>query len=401
MAWSAVQLAFNILWFLKPRDIFTVASVCRAWRGLTYKDSMWQKFCSVVSKEQILEDPRNPLSGRDFEIVKEDVQRKRGDAEPVTNREAYLYWNQLKEIWRLPDRPKIKKVAAHSEHVITCMVMTKDYDILTASNDCLLKLWKFGEAEPIRTFIGHTGGVWSCAVSDDTMVSASTDHDVKVWELSTGREIYTLTGHTQTVRCVSLVDGYIVSGSRDNKVRVWNAETGESLHVFQGHTQAVRCLEFNGRYVVSGSYDHQVRMWDILDNPESTCWRVMTGHANRVYSLQYNGTWVVSGSLDCTIRVWDADTGECVNTLRGHESLTGHMMLKQDILVSGNADHTVRVWNVRTGREMYPTLDQHTSAVTAVTFDSMHIISCSDDGSVKLWDLKTGAFIQDLVDITK
>lgn len=41
----------------------------------------------------------------------------------------------------------------------------------------------------------------------------------------------------------------------------------------------------------------------------------------------------------------------------------------------------------------------HHSSVTSVTFNDKCITSCSDDGTVKLWSLATGAFLQDLVNL--
>ena len=39
----------------------------------------------------------------------------------------------------------------------------------------------------------------------------------------------------------------------------------------------------------------------------------------------------------------------------------------------------------------------HDSAVTSLQFTEKFIVTSSDDGTVKLWDLKTGTFIRNLV----
>ncbi|NXA26515.1 FBXW7 protein, partial [Ibidorhyncha struthersii] len=108
----------------------------------------------------------------------------------------------------------------------------------------------------------------------------------------------------------------------------------------------------------------------------------------------FDGTHIVSGSLDTSIRVWDVESGNCLHTLMGHQSLTSGMELRDNILVSGNADSTHR----RTNR--YPLLpgpSKHQSAVTCLQFSSKFVVTSSDDGTVKLWDLKTGEFVRNLV----
>lgn len=116
--------------------------------------------------------------------------------------------------------------------------------------------------------------------------------------------------------------------------------------------------------------------------------------------------------------MWDAETGALRHTLMGHQSLTSGMELKNNILVSGNADSTVKVWDIITGQclatlagelnyfinfskikiiEFLEGRNKHHSAVTCLQFNNRFVITSSDDGTVKLWDVKTGEFIRNLV----
>lgn len=102
----------------------------------------------------------------------------------------------------------------------------------------------------------------------------------------------------------------------------------------------------------------------------------------------------------------------------GHQSLTSGMELRNNILVSGNADSTVKVWDIITGQclqtlsgksikkkktatsnQVYFFLGRfkHLSAVTCLQFNNRFVITSSDDGTVKLWDVRTGEFIRNLV----
>lgn len=45
----------------------------------------------------------------------------------------------------------------------------------------------------------------------------------------------------------------------------------------------------------------------------------------------------------------------------------------------------------------FPGPHKHQSAVTCLQFNKNFVITSSDDGTVKLWDLKTGEFIRNLV----
>lgn len=42
---------------------------------------------------------------------------------------------------------------------------------------------------------------------------------------------------------------------------------------------------------------------------------------------------------------------------------------------------------------------KHQSAVTCLQFNNRFVITSSDDGTVKLWDVQTGEFIRNLVEL--
>lgn len=66
-------------------------------------------------------------------------------------------------------------------------------------------------------------------------------------------------------------------------------------------------------------------------------------------------------------------------------------------IVSGSDDRTVRVWDTQTG-ENIKALEGHTAAVSSVAFspDSLFIVSGSRDHTLRVWDPQTGKVINTL-----
>jgi WD40 repeat protein len=241
--------------------------------------------------------------------------------------------------------------------------------------DCTLHQSVFAE-----TF----GGVTSVAFSPDgkRLATGDTSGDIQIWELPSGRQLVNCKGHEHWVWAVAFSpDGqFLASASDDYRVKLWDVETGTCLKTFIGHTYSVNAIAFSpdGRYIATSSQDATIRIWD-LQTPAG------------------------SSAVDASSRLGVVDT--CVQ-LVGHQGRVWSVAFSpirtgkpgdEFILASCSEDRTIKLWDMGTGNCLQ-TLIGHQDWVKSVAFspDGQVLASGSFDHTLKLWDLQTGVCLNTL-----
>ncbi|KAG8704536.1 hypothetical protein FRC08_002186 [Ceratobasidium sp. 394] len=278
--------------------------------------------------------------------------------------------------------------------------------IVSGSSDSTVRIWDAGTGQIIgRPLEGHTDNIWSVMCSPDSayIVSGSRDDTIRIWDSATGEAIgQPLRGHTDAINSVAYSpDGaHVISASDDNTVRVWDARTGQIIgHPLEAHYHTVHSVAYSpdGAYFASASFDATMCIWDMrtsqLTGPP------LEGHAKSIFSVAYSadGAHIISGSADHTLRIWDARNGRAIGQpLEGHSDCVSSVACSSDgaYIASGSWDHTIHIWDAHTGRKIGRPLKGHSDAISSVSCspDSAHIASasCSNDGTVCIWDVRTG-----------
>lgn len=195
----------------------------------------------------------------------------------------------------------------------------------------------------------------------------------------------TFEGHTFIVSEVVFFGKYLVSASRDMTIKFWNIETGKVEKTIEGEGE-VRSIDAQLKLVASDD-DNQIRIWNAQGELLNTIKTENTPYCVRISkwdTMLYGTDWT-------GWKEWDINTGELLKTIEANDEVLLCLAVSRDLIATGDATHVIKLYDRSTGK-LIKELKGHTMDIEALAFTSngFTLISGSDDGAIKAWDVKTG-----------
>jgi WD40 repeat protein/tRNA A-37 threonylcarbamoyl transferase component Bud32 len=304
-------------------------------------------------------------------------------------------WPQLGTVFKRHDSGEslLRTFEGHTNGVYSVSFSPDGQTLASGSYDKTIRLWQVNDGALLRIIKGHTDGVYSVSFSPDgqTLASGSFDKTIRLWLVNDGSVLRIIKKHTDGVYSVSFSpDGQaLASGSHDKTINLWRISDGTLLHTLEDNMDGVYSTLFSpdGQTLASGSFDKTIRLWRVSDG---TLLRKLEGHSGFVYgiSLSPDGQTLASGSIDTTVKLWRSIDGALLKTLRGHTDgvLSVAFSLDGTILASGSTDATIKLWRASDGT-LLNTLQASKKGILSIAFskDGRLLASGSLDGMVRLW----------------
>lgn len=294
-----------------------------------------------------------------------------------------------------------------AEHIVAETTIFKVADFLELEETALLSSGKplWGSVHELRAIAVSANG--------QLIVAAGFDHELLRWDIQSAKPLEPLKGHRGLVWTVSTdASGrWAASGSDDGTVRVWDLESGEIAHVLGGHAQ-VRAVAWASNGQLLADDGGMLRIWRVFGGEHS---RQRALHGRRVDGVLVSKVGsAVSVSADGKWRLWDLASGKCDKVVRGEGYLPreGPVMISLKSYFCGSAAFagirpepsilrplmTPQFEIVRRDLGAWPVggrIGSHPAPIVALaaTVDDSRVVSGSEDGTLKIWDVTNGRLV--------
>lgn len=203
------------------------------------------------------------------------------------------------------------------------------------------------------------------------------------------RHIQTLTNYDDDNDFINNIDSIGVGKKIKQKKK--DIDVQLDLHILP-HKSGVTSITSFKNLLFSGSHDSTISVIDIDNNHQII--KYLTGHQFTIWSLYHSphNNILFSGSADKKIKVWnigDINQSYDISLLKTLESddLFKVYSLCRGISSSlySSTFKNIVIWDINSFKKIH-SLIAHDQAIWSIKSFGNHILSCSDDGKIRIWD---------------
>ena len=250
------------------------------------------------------------------------------------------------------------------------------------------------------------------------------DSAARVWHPRCGQRLK-LPGHLNSVTAVawSPRSNLLAAGDYNGGVRVWNCETGEIARKFPKtkFPGSIRGCDFSpdGTLLATAGWDQATRIWDVatgylrrsfgkeeplkdeshwdyrLEEPDDPNYKLTVVSGIR---FSPDGKRIATSGPDPKLHIWNVEEGTLERIIDNDHDHIGDLAWRPDGLAIAVAytpktrdNYGVEVWSLVDGDLLTTLKGGHTAVIKGVAYSpcGKKIATCSNDGTVAIWDATT------------
>lgn len=277
-------------------------------------------------------------------------------------------------------------------------MISSDY-LISCHDDGTLKIWNLNTRKLMNIFKIHLRSIWTSVIclKKKLVITGGVDK-IKGFDYEQKEIKFELTGHNGKIYALVLnkTEDILFSSCEDGNIKVWNIE--QQVEVANIKTAGViftLILSENDEHLIGGSEQGYIYSWAVQN------WEVefekYSKSGVRKLIFAYGEKYIIAGLFSGEIKVWDFENKNEFFTVKGHTAWIKDICFLQDSdeFISCGDDKLIILWNFKTQSQIH-VFKEHTNSVYKIGIDKKnthtHLISSSEDGTIKIWNLTTKKF---------
>ncbi len=262
-----------------------------------------------------------------------------------------------------------------------------------------LRIWDAATGRELVSIPLPNGADAPCVAfnADGSMIAAPMGLNLCIFDAVTGARLQALPNHQDSGRCYALAwspDGKKVAAGDGHSVTGWDAATGKVVfHLAQDDLVLSLAWSPDGQRLVDGNWDGKIHIWNIAG---SRIEHTITSGTSAVRAIAWSpdSARVASGDEAGNFHVWNAGTGASITSQSLNVGIHAVAFHPGGIRVAvAMFNNVIELLDARTVQPPLQTIGGHAGAVTSLCWNTQGtaLVSGSEDGTVKVWDLKADA----------
>ena len=189
-----------------------------------------------------------------------------------------------------------------------------------------------------------------------------------------------------------------------NDIGIYNLATRKST-LLQEHSNFITCLAYDkgNNHLFSASQDHSIKVWNLHTN---TCIHTISDFENTTicFAIDEKYNRLFAGGVRGAIKVWNTQTfGLEQEIIAAHSAPIKNLIYNPEtnLLYSGCKQGFIKIWNTKNAlcfNKILGGLPKEPFGIDLMALDipNQYLYTGAQD-KLKLWDLKTGICIQEIV----
>lgn len=293
---------------------------------------------------------------------------------------------------------------------------------ISRDSDAMINVWQLSTTMPelLMTFSGHTKALTDVAFHPDStrLATGNGDGTVRLWDITPEgvQEWFAIEAHGGFISGLALTaDGQYLATAHGNYLdttgphgfaKVWEMASGKEILAITSHSASLSDIDISpsGTLLATGDGDTIANIWQLNFSSEvataALLYTLPVGHAPNPASVEFSpdGTKLATGGVPGVVKIWDVGTGQELFSTMAHSSGVRRLAFSPDghlLAIAGDSpDALAKTLDLASGEEISTFLGHENRAYgiadIGVSPDGKRVATVSGDGSVKIWDPRTG-----------